>query len=166
MTGTPRQHFTGFATGQGAVLDHLRVRQLGWWHSQYSIWKDKRCSKPPTRSIVEVYRGLPWLPDQLLRFTIGFTMICCGLPWLSQTMIAHLGLFFAVRRSSLLASRRQVAGTSQIFKHPKLRGVLSPGARNETFVSSRGNHGPIDYTYYTIGVMCVCMCVCVFWCFS
>ena len=25
------------------------VRQLGWWNSQYSIWKNKKCSKPPTR---------------------------------------------------------------------------------------------------------------------
>ena len=25
------------------------VRRLGWWHSQYMIWENKQCSKPPTR---------------------------------------------------------------------------------------------------------------------
>ena len=30
--------------------------QLGWWHSQYCIWKNAKCSKPPTSRKFQEFR--------------------------------------------------------------------------------------------------------------
>ena len=37
--------------GWATPLKNDGVRQLGWWHSQNSIWNNITCSKPPTRYI-------------------------------------------------------------------------------------------------------------------